>query len=741
GQTERTLGVAGRQEIAYRSVCDARLRLASLEPLTTEAHGLDACVLLTPLAGRGTRKLDVPDSSTRSADQKRPANPGWVKQNMARDRLAAIRAAQNGPANQFSRDYQDEYDYGERSYPAQTRQASSRSRQPAEEAHYRRESYYEEPSPRRPTHNRRESGSYQASGNFSRPSRIASLAPQPADYARARQDDEEDLYRQHPRGNESTYARGMQPVSSNSRRQDERYRSEERSRQAERGRPSYERYDTGATDDSENAEDARGRPAQGYSARSNSQKQSRRAPENVMPETARQPERGLLAPQSAYRGAQRQSSMRSEAMSYASGSADSYTLASGNKSTATLPDAPSLPYNGSARAQGPETKPLQIVKMSPLEARALEAAYGSMETFFNELTEIDGMNQTLAELVDQVENLHARQLDSTGLDAQSEAVTRDVDRTQIQIRALNAKTSAKIKILEARNARPVNVAQNDIDTRRTQTARIKDKFIQTVQRYQQVELVHRQQSKNRLARQYKTVNPDLSDQEVQAAVRDAFEGGEGQQIFAQAFRNTNRVGAVRSAAAAVEQRHQDIQRIEKTLTELAQLFNDMATLIEQQDVQIVQIEQQAEFASKEVETAQQELVKGKVSAKGARSKRKCCAGIFAAIILVVIVVVVIYVLKIRGSNDNNSSNNQNRAVTATTADPAQVVTDASGETASNPLPGITLTPLTSTAEADPGTVATASADPGVATVTVTEGAASTQMARLRRRARSIEDVD
>ena len=39
--------------------------------------------------------------------------------------------------------------------------------------------------------------------------------------------------------------------------------------------------------------------------------------------------------------------------------------------------------------------------------------------------------------------------------------------------------------------------------------------------------------------------------------------------------NSNRYGEARSAYREVQERHADIKKIEKTLTELAQLFNDV----------------------------------------------------------------------------------------------------------------------------------------------------------------------
>jgi len=43
--------------------------------------------------------------------------------------------------------------------------------------------------------------------------------------------------------------------------------------------------------------------------------------------------------------------------------------------------------------------------------------------------------------------------------------------------------------------------------------------------------------------------------------------------------NSNRYGESRAAYREVQERHEDIKRIEKTLGELAQLFNDVGVLL------------------------------------------------------------------------------------------------------------------------------------------------------------------
>ncbi len=67
------------------------------------------------------------------------------------------------------------------------------------------------------------------------------------------------------------------------------------------------------------------------------------------------------------------------------------------------------------------------------------------------------------------------------------------------------------------------------------------------------------------------VRPDATPEEVKAVVED----DQGGQVFSQALMTSNRYGDARSAYRDVQERHRDIKNIEKTLTELAQLFNDV----------------------------------------------------------------------------------------------------------------------------------------------------------------------
>lgn len=83
----------------------------------------------------------------------------------------------------------------------------------------------------------------------------------------------------------------------------------------------------------------------------------------------------------------------------------------------------------------------------------------------------------------------------------------------------------------------------------------------------------------------------------------------------------------------MESRAAEIARIETTLTELAQMFNDMAQLVEAQNVQVLAIEQNAEQVSNDIDVGVVEIKKAVVSAKSARKMRWWCFGLFMVILV------------------------------------------------------------------------------------------------------------
>ena len=90
---------------------------------------------------------------------------------------------------------------------------------------------------------------------------------------------------------------------------------------------------------------------------------------------------------------------------------------------------------------------------------------------------------------------------------------------------------------------------------------------------------------------------------------------------------SDRRGQSQSALREVQGRHLAIQKIERQVVELAQLFEDMNVLVVQQEPVVERVNQQAEAVHENVDRANTELNGAVKKARAARRKKWYCLGI------------------------------------------------------------------------------------------------------------------
>lgn len=95
---------------------------------------------------------------------------------------------------------------------------------------------------------------------------------------------------------------------------------------------------------------------------------------------------------------------------------------------------------------------------------------------------------------------------------------------------------------------------------------------------------------------------------------------------------STRHGEARSALREVQSRHQDIQKIERTITELADLFREMSVMIEISDPIINQVEEQAIQTTDHLNKGNEQTSQAIVLARKTRRKKWWCFGIIVLII-------------------------------------------------------------------------------------------------------------
>ncbi|KEI39055.1 uncharacterized protein L969DRAFT_18129 [Mixia osmundae IAM 14324] len=279
------------------------------------------------------------------------------------------------------------------------------------------------------------------------------------------------------------------------------------------------------------------------------------------------------------------------------------------------PQQPQQAYGGAAGGydrrqqdqydQPPPVQPTGRQNGASHEAYEMGHVNGSqptMQGFFDEVFTLrEALEKQLSANISEIDTLHSRILNATddNASAQAHAQLQDVSR---QTTSLTNNIKVRIQRLnDETNRMPPGGDQN---TRRTQI-----------------------------------VKPDATQEEVNAALSDP---SAQSQIFSQALVNSNRYGDARAAYKETQTRNEDIKQIERTIGELAQLFNEMAMMIEQQDEQVKAVEVQAAGVETDMQNAGQQIHKGKLSAIAARKKRWICFIILLIILIIVAIVLAVH---------------------------------------------------------------------------------------------------
>jgi syntaxin 1B/2/3 len=167
-----------------------------------------------------------------------------------------------------------------------------------------------------------------------------------------------------------------------------------------------------------------------------------------------------------------------------------------------------------------------------------------------------------------------------------------------------------------------------------QVGRVDRRLKQTINRYQTMEAEFRRDSQAAAERQYRIVKPDATEAEVREACADP-----DTPIFQQALLSSDRRGQAQSSLRNVKERHDAIQKIERQMVELAQLFTDLDQIVMQQEPLVANIEQKGEEVHDNVVKANEEIG-GAIEKARSRNRKKWWCLLIVIIIIIIIAVVV-----------------------------------------------------------------------------------------------------
>ncbi|GAA5998302.1 uncharacterized protein JCM10292_001107 [Rhodotorula paludigena] len=297
--------------------------------------------------------------------------------------------------------------------------------------------------------------------------------------------------------------------------------------------------------------------------------------------------------------------------------------------------------------------------------------------FFQEVSDLQQALREANGSIQAVGDLQMRMLAlPSSEDRMAQEVKSQLDAKTAATRTLFTSIKDRVHVLDQGNANlramiPLgqslhNLSLEEVAIRQDQVDALKERFKNAIQRYAEVERDYRKNQRARMERQVKVVNPGMSAVEIEEIVKQAEAGGDS-AMFSQALQtNGYRSQAARGALKEVQNRAAELARIEATLIELSQLFQDMAVMVYAQDVTIQRIEQDAIKTEQDMEHGLGNVKKAVVHARNARKYRWWCFGIIVVILIVVLVALCATLIPpaIRAANNNNNANDNAPQTTA-----------------------------------------------------------------------------
>ncbi|RKO84794.1 t-SNARE [Blyttiomyces helicus] len=247
------------------------------------------------------------------------------------------------------------------------------------------------------------------------------------------------------------------------------------------------------------------------------------------------------------------------------------------------------------------------------------------ETISQNITEI-GRNTV------DLQGLHQRVISETSQN-QAAFLTQQIDSLTATTSALISTTRNEIKSLSALRS------TTDARVRTTQQKALARRLMTTAQDFQKVQQSAKANYRNQMQRQYRIAMPEASAEQIDTAI----DSGAG-SAFSQAILSS-RVGEQRAALQAVQSRQEELRRIEQSITELFELFQEMQALLDNQQQMIDRIDADVAAVTTNVQDGSQQLTRGIVHAKSARKMKWIIFFVVLAVIIAIGVIIYVEVKK------------------------------------------------------------------------------------------------
>eukprot|EP00053_Salpingoeca_punica_P016710 m.158779 g.158779 ORF g.158779 m.158779 type:complete len:310 (+) comp17028_c4_seq2:910-1839(+) len=255
--------------------------------------------------------------------------------------------------------------------------------------------------------------------------------------------------------------------------------------------------------------------------------------------------------------------------------------------------------------------------------------------FFAEVQEISDALGKIESLVDTVREKHNVYI--TAVEGEkAKTILASIQDLMSEITAHVTRTRKAIKTMDEKNKKMEKdkMTSGGLDAemriRKSQHTMLARKFMQVMTKYNDVQQANSKQYRELVHREMKIVDPSVQEDKINEVIEHGVQGiFQGKREFAEAY----------DALEKIQNRHQGILALEKSLLELHEMFLDLAILVESQGEMIDRIEFSVDNAATYTHHAVTELKGAQKNQKKARKKKymiACCCVIMLAVLVILL---------------------------------------------------------------------------------------------------------
>lgn len=277
---------------------------------------------------------------------------------------------------------------------------------------------------------------------------------------------------------------------------------------------------------------------------------------------------------------------------------------------------------------------LDDIEMKPLKGKTGD---NNFEEFLEVAEGISTGINTVRKNVDEMKRLQKRILSEPSKQTRDQ-IQAQYDDLVSSNKVLSKKVQKQLKDEQAiidklgQKGSMVSKEYNELRMRKTQISTATTRFLEIWTEYNTDQVEFRDDVKKNLKKNIKITNSAMTDEEIENKI----DSGDTDAFSAAIIKET---AIAKDQLVAVESRHQEMLKLEKSIVEVHEMFMDLSSMVTMQGEQINRIEDHINSAVIDVEVGRGELFKAQRNKIAANKKKVCLisTGIIIALILLLVI--------------------------------------------------------------------------------------------------------